>query len=74
MKTYYRVLHVYDLIDHAQVKDIGIFSTEEKALQAIEQERALWTGNHGQGAIKSARAVQIAIFTARVQNGTAKTK
>ncbi len=41
MKTYYRVLHVYDLIDHAQVKDIGIFSTEEKALQAIEQERAL---------------------------------
>ena len=40
MKTYYRVLHVYYLIDHAQVKDIGIFSTEEKALQAIEQVKS----------------------------------
>lgn len=37
MKQYYRVLHVYYLIDHVEVKDIGLFSTEEKAIQAIEQ-------------------------------------
>lgn len=37
MKEYFRVLHAYYLIDHVEVKDIGIFSTEEKALQAIEQ-------------------------------------
>ena len=37
MKQYYRLKHACYLVDHMEVLDIGIFSSEEKAKQAIEK-------------------------------------
>jgi hypothetical protein len=41
MFWYYKVIHKYILNGHAEVKGIGVFSSQEKAHEAIEMAKNL---------------------------------